>query len=263
MSRRSPQRGSRASYRNSRAGRIASMRQMLEQEQHPRLQMLIIVMLTGLAGLLASVLLLAAGVTAMALRYVLALCIAYAVFLFILWLWLRWGGEGVDVTVSPSSGGRDAAEGSFSGKGGSFDGGGASGDYDAPSALGELDDKASGAFDGMDGVDVDVGDAGIPLLVLGLLAALLFCGVFVICFVVYSAPTLIAELLVDGVLSASLYRRLRGIDQHHWLQTALRRTMWPFIATAVSVVVVGFALTLYTPGAHTLGEAISAHVRKR
>ncbi|MEJ7805152.1 MAG: hypothetical protein WKG03_04440 [Telluria sp.] len=111
----------------------------------------------------------------------------------------------------------------FSGHAGTFDGGGASGNYDPPSGVGDMADTASKA---LDGVDVDVGDAAIPLAVVALMAGVAFCAMFV----VYSAPLLFAELLVDGLLSASLYRRLRGIDRHHWLQTALRRTVWPFIS---------------------------------
>ena len=141
---------------------------------------------------------------------------------------------------------------SFSGQGGTFDGGGASGNYDLPSGVGDLADSASTA---LDGVDVDVGEAAIPLAVAALMAGVVFCALFV----VYFAPLLFAELLVDGLLSASLYRRLRGIDRHHWLQTALRRTVWPFVVAAVSVAAIGASLGFYTPGAHSIGEAIREH----
>lgn len=231
---------------------VHDVRRALERDQYPRLQMLIIVVLTGAAGFAASALMLHLGVTVMALRYLLALCVAYLMFFFIVWVWLRWRADGLDgidlgggELPSPSSP-------SFSGKGGTFDGGGASGDYQPAPQASDLADSASKA---LDGVDVDVGDAAIPLFVAGLIAGVVFCALFV----VYSAPLLFAELLVDGVLSASLYRRLRGIDRHHWLQTALRRTVWPFIFAAVSVTAIGACLSFYTPGAHSIGEAIRQH----
>jgi hypothetical protein len=78
------------------------------------------------------------------------------------------------------------------------------------------------------------------------------------CFsVIWSAPLLLAELMVDGALSVSLYRRLRGIDARHWLDTALKRTVKPFVATTVLVMACGWALGLYAPHAHSLGEVLA------
>ena len=66
-----------------------------------------------------------------------------------------------------------------------------------------------------------------------------------------------AELLLDGVLSASLYRRLRGLETRHWLETALRRTALPFFLTAIIVSASGWAMTLYAPEAQSIGEVIT------
>lgn len=74
---------------------------------------------------------------------------------------------------------------------------------------------------------------------------------------VYSAPVLFAELLVDGVLSASLYRRLRGLETRHWLETAFRRTALPFALTAAIVSASGWGILLYAPEAHSIGDVIS------
>ncbi|MDP1792256.1 MAG: hypothetical protein Q8L12_16940 [Methylibium sp.] len=77
-------------------------------------------------------------------------------------------------------------------------------------------------------------------------------------YVVYVAPVLFAELLLDGALSYTLYRRLRaGDDSPHWFTTALRRTALPFALTAVFLAIVGMALSAYAPGARSLGEAWS------
>lgn len=229
---------------------MVDVRRAIERDQYPRVQMLIIVLLTGAAGFVASAVMLHFGVTVMALRYFLALSLAYLMFLLIVWVWLRWRADnldGVDLGIGDASA---PSMPSYSGGGGTFDGGGASGDYTPASGGANLVDSASGA---LDGVDVDVGDAAIPLAVVALMAGVGFCALFV----VYSAPVLFAELLVDGLLSASLYRRLRGLDRHHWLQTALRRTALPFIFAAISVSAIGACLSWYTPGAQSIGQAIA------
>lgn len=78
-------------------------------------------------------------------------------------------------------------------------------------------------------------------------------------FMIYSAPApaLFAELLLDGVLSASLYRRLRGLETPHWLETALRRTALPFVLAAAIVSALGRGMAIYAPEAHSIGDVIS------
>jgi len=88
------------------------------------------------------------------------------------------------------------------------------------------------------------------------LVALLVAGAVVMFSVVSAAPALFAELLVDGALSVSLYRRLQGLDRTHWIECALRRTIKPFLITAVLALAVGAGLGMYAPGAHSLGEAV-------
>jgi len=229
---------------------IERVRSQLVRDHYPRLQMGWIVALTGFAGLAASFLLLQAGLTAMGTRYFLAMCVAYLSFLSLLWGWLQTRRDGGD--LSSVDGSFDAPDPVWRGQGGSFDGGGASGDY-APSDVPDV----PGAGDALGAVDA--GDAAIPLAVLLLAAGILFSSLFVI----YSAPVLFAELLVDGVLAAGLYRRMRGIDQRHWLASALRRTCLPFVLTAVLVTAAGWAMGRYAPEAVSLGEVLQhrAHAR--
>lgn len=250
----------------ARTRRIGSIRSALERDHYPRLQMMLIVMLTGMAGWLASFLMLGAGVLSMGPRYFYAMCTAYIAFLLLLWLWLRLRGQDIDGSADFASvdvGGPDLT--SCSGRGGSFDGGGASGDYgnasiplDGVDAFGDFSSSKGGVGDsagdalGSVADAVDVGEAAIPIAVVVLAAAILFSSLFV----VYSAPVLLAELLVDGVLAASLYRRLQGLDHRHWLETALRRTMWPFIGTALVVTACGWAMDRYAPEAHSLGQVL-------
>ncbi len=73
---------------------------------------------------------------------------------------------------------------------------------------------------------------------------------------VYSAPVFLAELLVDGMLAATLYRRLRGVESRHWLETAVRRTLGPVIAVAALAAVSRWAMARYVPGAQSIGDVL-------
>ena len=258
----------------SRDEAVGRLRSDLQTHGWPRSQMTLLVALTGGSGLLASFLLLRAGMDSMALRYPLALLMAYGVFLLLLWLWLRTKADdwadlpdpGIhlsDLDLTPA-GARHTPTWS-SGQGGDFGGGGASASFEAPArahplmqsppvrAHGSATDT-SGPLDGLGSVG-DLGDAdefAIPLLLIALAAGLALSSLYV----VYSAPTLLAELLLDGALSATLYRRLRGIERRHWVSTALRRTALPFALTALLLATVGWGLHAAAPGARSLGEAV-------
>lgn len=228
---------------------VRRIRDELERDGFPRLQMSLLVALTGGVGFVASYLLLRAGLAEMWLRYPAALGIAYAAFLLLLWLWLRTRAEDyADVpdllNASPPSPGSCA--GTYSGQGGQSGGGGASASFDDGAAEADAvgDALASAA---------EAEEFAIPLVLVVLVGALLLSS-FVM---VYSAPVLFAELLVDGVLSASLYRRLRGLRARHWLETAIRRTAWTFAATAVIVCAAGWAMAWYAPGAHSIGDVLA------
>lgn len=253
----------------SRDDAVTQLRQDLQTHSWPRMQMTLLVSLTGGSGLLASFLLLHAGLHNMALRYPVALLVAYGAFLLLLWLWLRTRAD--DWTELPDAGidlplpsGRSGGPSWSPGGGGQFGGGGSSASFDAPVPLRAFSSDTPGSAAGKglsDGVGdglgsiADAADADelvIPLLVIALAVGLALSSLYVI----YSAPTLFAELLLDGALSASLYRRLRTIERRHWVSTALRRTALPFALTALLLAGVGWGLQTAAPGAHTLGQAL-------
>ncbi len=86
---RSPTPAHRRWFGRDRSRNVHKVREELEREGYPRLQMSLIVALTGGAGFGFSYGLLQGGVHAMALRYPVALGLAYLVFLLLIWLWLR------------------------------------------------------------------------------------------------------------------------------------------------------------------------------
>lgn len=256
----------------SRDDAVVRLRHDLQTHGWPRSQMTLLVALTGGTGLLASFGLLQAGLDSMAWRYPLALLIAYGVFLLLLWLWLRTKAEdwadlpdpGIDLTnvdLAPTRAPHTPPW--SSGQGGDFGGGGASASFDAPARAHPLMQRpplqarsgasdASGPLDGSVSSLGDADDFAIPLLLIALAAGLALSSLYV----VYSAPTLLAELLLDGALSATLYRRLRGIERRHWVSTALRRTALPFALTALLLATVGWGLQSAAPGARSLGETL-------
>lgn len=233
---------------------VKRLRALLERDGYPRLQMALLVAITGAAGFVISYVLLNNGMTSMWLRYLIAFCAAYVVFLTLLWLWLRTRAKDYsDIpdllsNAGPPRSGQPIPQE----RGGEYGGGGASGRYDAPETT---PTKDTGPFDTIGDAVGSVADAdelAIPLIALVVLGALLVSSVWVI----YAAPILFAELLVDGVLTATLYRRLRGLQPRHWLETAVRRTIVPFIVTTTIAVVVGWGLGKYNPDATSIGDIV-------
>ena len=65
----------------------------------------------------------------------------------------------------------------------------------------------------------------VVAIVLTLAAA--FSAIIAAGYVVHSAPVLLADVLVDGAISAGLYRRPRRAQGHTWWEGAVRRTIIP------------------------------------
>jgi uncharacterized membrane protein YgcG len=228
----------------------------------PRLQMSLLVLLTAAAGFLASVALSAAGMDALWLRYPLCVMLAYIVFLGLICVWRRyreWDASGLssDGGSSSSAAAREGSE--WQGAGGQSGGAGASADFDAlPDAAGMRFDAASADVQ-MPALEsaLDL-DESLPVaVVLALLAgALLAVG-----WVIWIAPALLAELALDAVLSAGLYRRLKyQHDPDRWLVTTLRGTAWPFVAATLSLLLAGVLMNLLVPDATSLSGFL-AHYR--
>lgn len=224
------QRPSARALRLTRSHAVLRLRQKLDRDAFPRLQMMLIIALTGAVGFLFSYCLLRLGFDSMALRYPLALAGAYGFFLLTLWLWLRTTADQYEDVVSELaewqpgfSGGQECTPRTLDhGEG-----------LDA-SAIGESDELA------------------IPLLVVAFVVGAVMASLYV----VYLAPLLFAELLFDGVLAFTLYRHLRLTDRQHWLHTALKRTALPFAITAIFLALIGAGMANWAPGARTLGEVM-------
>lgn len=244
----------------SRQQLIRRIQQELERRGYPRLQMMLLVALTGGAGFLASVLLLIYGVDSLGVRYSLSVAIAYLVFLLLLWVWLRTDVDTYDgwdeVAVEILDAIPDPTARAARGTGGGFSGGGSNGRWDDSSSSEPLVELPDVPLPSADAV-TDADEFAIPLAVVLAIVGVAFVVLFASFSVIFSAPVLFAELLVDGVLAASLYRRLRRVDSRHWLQSAVRRTIMPFVITAVLAGALGWGLSVNAPGARTLGDALA------
>lgn len=248
----------------NRNNQLAKFRAIINRDSYPRLEMFLLVSLTGMAGFLTSVLLLHFGLHTIWLRYLLSIVSTYVVFLLLLKIWLTWktnkanldGLEVIgDIPLSIPRSSSSTSSPSFQGGGGTFDGGGASGDYSSPSSEG------AGFIGEAMGSVAEAEEAAIPLIVIG---ALIFglLSIFIVTFsLVSSAPILFSELLVDGMLSASLYKRLKGVDSHHWLESAVKRTFWPFVFFTLTFVIVGWTIGHFIPDVHSLGELLSRFMK--
>jgi hypothetical protein len=220
--------------------------------------MAVIVVATGLAGFAASVALLALGVASMPVRYVLAVAVAYAVFLLLVRVWIGWQRrritrhlDAIDLVPDLPGGGPGVEDAPWEGGGGRFGGGGAGrswGDGEAPAAeAGSILPDVGPALD----VDLDEGAAVLVPV------AILVGGVLVSVYVVWTAPALLAELLLDVALTSSLYRRLRKLEPESWLATAVRRTWMPVTAVALLVACGGAAMQWMVPGADSIGDVLN------
>ncbi|HKV13351.1 MAG TPA: hypothetical protein VJ725_34740, partial [Thermoanaerobaculia bacterium] len=127
----------------SREELIEKVKKRLERHSLPRLQMSLLLALTGATGFLSSFLLLKLGVHSMALRYPVAVALAYGVFLLLLRIWLRfqrddWQSADIPDVVDLGEAVIDGAgsvvrgAGRLAGGGGNFGGAGASADFDGP-----------------------------------------------------------------------------------------------------------------------------------
>lgn len=216
--------------------RFPSREQLVEKAKArmavPRVQMMLLLAATGGAGFLASYGMLQLGVDRMALRYPLAVGIAYLVFFLLLRLWLslqddtdEYPVDGLDLAVDAADAGLDAM--SFGSSPSISKSGGTSLDLDVPDL-----------------------DEGIFLIVLAAVAAVVLGAVF---YVIFLAPLLLAEVLVDGLLLVGFYKKLKGPEPEHWALCAVRRTWIPAIIVAVTFFFAGVVFENLAPDARSIG----------
>lgn len=213
----------------------------LERRGYPRLQMAVILAAAGATAFLTSFGLLRLDVASMAWRYPLAACAGYIIFLLLLGLWLIAARR----RDRPDVGSRDvldamldAAEPPLGNKR----------SPNSPGPLLELEDTSSGVRGPI--LDVDVDEAALILIPVGILIASVGAAFYVLSI----APALFAELLLEGLLLAGLYRRLKRIEPRAWYSVVLRRTWIPFACLTLALAILGYVAQSLVPDARSIGE---------
>jgi hypothetical protein len=79
-------------------------------------------------------------------------------------------------------------------------------------------------------------------------------GVIASLYIIFSAPAFLAEIFVDGVLAAGLYKRLRHIERRNWLETALGKTWLPVLIVALLFLVAGHLIQSHLPEVDSIGD---------
>ncbi|MFZ2492716.1 MAG: hypothetical protein WA208_14645 [Thermoanaerobaculia bacterium] len=233
-----------------------------------RFHMSLILMLTFLAGIVATRVLLALEVNRLWLRYAIAVFAGYAVFLAAMRVWLWYVGvaarrmEGASRPDIPlelfdavlTVGDFDLPD---VGGGGRFGGGGATGSWEsspplqlaasASKPVPEVGSEGLGSF-----FSIDLDD-GVFLVVLALAAVLAIAGGYL----VYAAPGIMAEAAFDAVLAAALVRRARKVDAPGWVGSVIRATAIPFLAILAISTFAGWYAQRACPTATRLRDAIN------
>lgn len=259
-----------------------------------RFHMTLILLATSIVGVLISKGMLAMGLDNVAIRYPVTVLVAYGVFFAAIKIWLLMvtdastvnsrdtvlnGLDSLDILL-PSG---DSGEVTFSGAGGAFDGGGASGDFsdslgdmasDSGDAVGGagsvISDAVAGVGDVVGGAVSGIGEAvgsavdgvvddeiGIVLvIVFGLLVALLFSVLGVGLYIVWEAPAILAEAVFDTVLAASLVRSTKQMNEPDWMENVFKATWKPFAIVLGFSVISGWAMHHYAPEASRMMDVI-------
>lgn len=218
-----------------RAKARAALEGYFRKHSLPRFALGVLLILTGAAGFLTSVVLLHYGVGAMAIRYPVAACVAYAVFLALIRIWVEIERSRFD----PKPGEIENILQS-----------------EKPAAQSDIYRHPSDNRSWLDWLDIptgfDLDDGCLPVLILGAIIAVAVLIVMALA----NAPAFIAEVFLDAFIVSVLYRRLRIAAQEHWLGTAIRRT-WLHVVLVIAILwLIGWSLDSAAPNARSIGPAL-------
>lgn len=258
-----------------------ALRARIVRRHAVRLHCALILIACFATGLLVTKLMLMAGVSTMWVRYALALAAAYAAFLLGVRVWLRYVGSdggarraaadtsGVDVidvisdvSASRGSGAPVQVSDALRGGGGRSGGAGASMSLDGGAKVNvaaagmpesaSASSAGSGARGGGGGFGLDF-DGGLVFVAL-VLAVAAVAGAAI--YILWAAPTILADAAFAAMLSAGLVRPTRRIVSGDWMASVLGNTWFAF--TTVAILAIGFALVAQHvyPQAQTLPDVL-------
>lgn len=212
------------------------------------------------------------GLKTIAIRYAIAVSFSYLGFFLFVKLWLLYikasAPTGLDLSspdgelLQSGTGLSDSATEPFSGSGGEFNGGGASGSFpeDSPginiSTIADSHD-AGGPADTVESLGgLDAGDDSLGLLAITLLLLMVLSVVFGGAYLIWSAPTLLTEAAFQALLVGSFAGKVRRADSSDWEVGVIKATWWIFMLVLLSSVAFGFIANRYDPAAVTAKEIV-------
>ncbi len=225
---------------------LRGLRIYFANRRWPRLIMSVVLALAGGLGFLSSVAMLAAGLEKMWLRYPLAVLVGWIAFLGLVRLWVAMEGR---IFVPDEEIEKLCREGDDPG--------------DVPSQAETTDTlwrhwidilRNSGPVD----ADAEGCLVSVALWIGGFLLLIAVAGIFV---VVAGAPMLLAEIFLDAILVAALYKRMAQLDRRWWLTGALERTVFPVLWTLLTLGIAGAVMQQIAPEAKSIGGFVR-HVTK-
>ena len=217
---------------------IEALRRRFARAGTKRVEIQLILVVTGAVGFLASFGMLRIGVEEMWLRYPLAALAGWIAFLGMVRLWAeaernRFASD-ADIEDLAASAGNAALKPERNRDSGRGDG-----------VWDWLD-----WFNPFEYVD-DLGGFALALLLCVVLVAL--AGLIVaIIGLIGGAELLLAEVVLDAVLVSALYRRLQHLETRWWLASALRQTVVPVLVAVVFLATAGLLLQQLAPDAHSI-----------
>ena len=113
---------------------------------------------------------------------------------------------------------------------------------------------SSGGGSAGGGWDLDLDEGAVWLIPIAIIVAI---ALGVVTYLVYLAPTLFAELLLDAGLAAGLYHRLMRTERRSWLTTAIRNTVVPACFVAALLALAGTIMQAVVPTAVSIGGVVS------
>ncbi len=77
-------------------------------------------------------------------------------------------------------------------------------------------------------------------------------GIFI--YVIWIAPILFAELIIDAAVVSTLYKPVKNIQRGHWLLTALKKTAIPAMIVMILLGIAGIVMQAAEPEVVTIGQ---------
>ncbi len=210
-------------YFQPREDAIAVIEKQILNRRSPNRTMACLVLIAGMMGFVVSAILLKYGVMSMALRYACGLLVGYLTLCVSLWFWT--GSHPQDITA-------DENRAKLIGK--PYKSSYRSSDWNDPASFFTFFDIDEGFF--------------IFIFIL-----MLFGLVF---WFISSAPTMMAELTLDSVLSLQIYHRIKKSERHRYLSTFWHVTWLPLLFMFILVVGGAWLLQHFVPDAHTMWQVI-------